>query len=295
MGVEKMGAAQWLLPAMGVLFLLMTAGCLGDGAAPAENGPIPVAVTIPPQAEFVRAIGGERVDVMVLVPPGANPHTYELTPGQMAALGEVRMYAAVGSGIEFERAWMAKIAGVNPGMHVVNCSEGLTFLAGDEEEGGTDPHVWLSVQNAGVMVENICAGLVAIDPADAAYFEANRDGYLDELRALDAGIAASLAGREGEAIMVYHPSWAYFARDYGLVQIPIEDEGKEPGPQGIERLILQATAENITVVFASPEYSTKSARVIADAIGGRVALVSPLEENYTANMRNVAAAFGGAV
>jgi zinc transport system substrate-binding protein len=291
-----MRTAQWLLPAIGVFFVLLAAGCLGDGAVSTDDDLISVAVTIPPQAEFVRAVGGERVDVMVLVPPGASPHTYELTPGQLAALGNVRMYAAVGSGIGFERAWLEKIVGVNPGMHLVNCSAGLAFLAGDEEEeGGTDPHVWLSVQNAEVMVSNICAGLVAVDPADAAYYEANRDRYLADLRALDAGIASSLEGREGEAIMVYHPSWAYFARDYGLVQIPIEDEGKEPGPQGIEQLILQARAENITVVFASPEYSAKSARVIADAIGGRVVLVSPLEENYTANMRNVAAAFGGVV
>ncbi|MDK2973776.1 MAG: zinc transport system substrate-binding protein [Methanofollis sp.] len=286
---------QWLLPAAGLFCIVLMAGCLGDDAIPADDGRISVAVTIPPQEEFVREIGGDKVDVMVLVPPGASPHTYELTPGQLTALGSVRMYAAVGSGIEFERAWMDKIVGVNPGMLLVNCSAGLTFLTGDEdEEGGTDPHVWLSVRNAEVMVENICAGLVEIDPDDAAYFEANRDRYLDDLRTLDTGIAASLEDRKGERIMVYHPSWAYFARDYGLVQIPIEDEGKEPGPQGIERLIMQAEADNITVVFASPEYSTKSARVIADAIGGRVALVSPLEANYTENMKHVAAAFGGA-
>jgi len=291
-----MGTAQWLLPAIGVFFLLITAGCIGDSAVSADDGRIPVAVTIPPLAEFVKEVGGEKVDVMVLVPPGASPHTYELTSGQLTALGDVRMYAAVGSGIEFERAWLDKIVGVNPEMHLVNCSTGLVFLAGEgEEEGGTDPHVWLSVRNAGVMVENICAGLEEIDPADTAYFEANRDRYLEELQALDAGISSSLRDRKGEQIMVYHPSWAYFVRDYGLVQIAIEDEGKEPGPQGIERLITQAKAENITVVFASPEYSTKSARVIADAIGGRVALVSPLEANYTTNMKSVAAAFGEAV
>ncbi|TAJ45865.1 zinc ABC transporter substrate-binding protein [Methanofollis fontis] len=264
-------------------------GCLGDASpgGQGEEGRMLVAVTIPPQAEFVERVGGERVSVLVLVPPGASPHTYEPTPAQITALSDARMYAAVGSGIEAERAWLDRISGVNPDMLMVNCSEGIALIDGD-------PHVWLSVRNAQEMAERICDGLIAIDPDGEAYYRANLEDYLTDLDDLDRRIAADLAGREGEAVMVYHPSWGYFMRDYGLTQVPIEADGKEPTPAAIERLIRQAEEEGITVVFASPESSTRSAEVIADAIGGRVVTVSPLARDYTANMETVADAFAEA-
>ena len=143
------------------------------------------------------------------------------------------------------------------------------------------------------MVENICQGLIEVDPANADEYRQNADAYQDELNALDREIAGALAQSGVKKIMVYHPSWAYFARDYGLEEIPIESEGKEPSPRGIGHLIEQAKEEHITVIFTSPEYSTRSAEVIADEIGGTVVLVSPLAKDYLANMRNVAAAFAG--
>ncbi len=292
---QRKGVAAHLTLAF-IFFLLATfaAGC--TGADRQDDGKIVVAVTIPPEQEFVERVGGDHVRVILLVPPGADPHTYEPPPGIIAELAEADVYAVVGSGIEFEFTWKDKIAAMNPTMLVVDCSRGVDLIStGEGGHPGTDPHTWLSPRCAKVMVENICQGLIEVDPEGADAYRRNADRYLDELDALDEEIAGALAASGVERIMVYHPSWAYFARDYDLEQIPIESEGKEPSPRGIEHLITQAKEEHIRVVFASPEYSTRSAEVIADEIGGTVVLVSPLAEDYLANMRHVAAAFAGSV
>ncbi len=141
------------------------------------------------------------------------------------------------------------------------------------------------------MVENIYTGLAAVDPEHQEYYRQNKDAYLQELESLDQEIRRAIEESGTREIMVYHPAWTYFANEYGLTQVPIEEDGKEPTPQGLERLIEEAKAENITVIFAEPEFSTRSAEVIAAEVGGRVVLVSPLARNYTANMRTVAEAF----
>ncbi len=296
MGSQGKGIVNPLSLVAAALVILMlaatTAGCTGTDRQ--DDGKIVVAVTIPPEQEFVERVGGDHVRVILLVPPGADPHTYEPPPGVIADLADADIYAVVGSGIEFELAWKEKIAAMNPGMLIVDCSRGIDLIStGEEDHSGTDPHIWLSPGNAKVMVENICQGLIEVDPANADEYRRNADAYQGELDALDREIAGALAESGVEKIMVYHPSWAYFARDYGLEEIPIENEGKEPSPRGIEHLIKQAKEEHITVIFASPEYSTRSAEVIADEIGGTVVLVSPLAKDYLANMQHVAAAFAG--
>lgn len=291
-----------------VIFLVVwmgTAGCVVNEPTPKDSSkvqPITVAVTILPQKQFVERIGGENVRVIVLVPPGASPHTHEPTPGQMAEVSTAALYFKVGSGIEFERAWMDKISGVNPGMPIIDSSEGVALIQGGDEEDaaegppeqdqiGLDPHIWLSPRNAKVMVEHTFEGLVGIDPGNETQYRANKEQYLKELDALDADISKALSEKVERRIMVYHPAWTYLARDYNLTQIPVELEGKEPTPKGLESLIRQAKESNITVVFASPEFSTKSAEVVAQEIDGKVVLVSSLSEDYLENMRKVATAF----
>ena len=266
-----------------LLLTAATAGCIGTDRHQ-QDGEIVVAVTIPPEQEFVERVGGDHARVVLLVPPGADPHTYEPPPGVLADVAEADMYAAVGSGIEFELAWKDKIAALNPGMLVVDCSRGVDLIS-------TDPHIWVSPRNAKVMVENICRGLIEVDPENATDYRRNADAYREELDALDAEIADALARSGVTKIMVYHASWAYFARDYGLVEVPIESEGKEPSPQRIEHLVRQAEEEGIRVIFASPEHSTRSAEVIAKEVNGTVVQVSPLAGDYLANMRRVALAF----
>ncbi len=309
---ERSRLMMTLCAVAGIMILLMAAGCVqqqGTGI-PADNGtaPLTVAVTILPQKQFVERIAGEHASIIVLVPPGADPHTHEPTPGQLDEISHASVYVKVGSGIEFERAWMEKLSGVNPHMTVVDSSTGILFITGGDqdhdddiaagnhsatsnEDEGTDPHIWLSPKNAKIMVGNTYQGLVRADPDHAAEYRVNADAYIKELDTLDAEISQEITTKKIRTFMVYHPAWSYFARDYGLVQIPIETDGKDPSPAGIERLIRQAQEGNITVIFASPEYSTKSADVIAQEIGGSVALVSPLKEDYLGNIRNVSKAF----
>jgi zinc transport system substrate-binding protein len=249
-------------------------------------------VTILPQAEFVENVGGEKVSVTVMVPPGASPHTYEPTPGQMAELSRAVMYAQVGSGVEFELVWMDKLAEANEAMLVIDCAQGIQLremTAGDEGEvpGALDPHIWMSLRNAQIMVQNIARGLIQVDPGNRAYYEQNRDAYLEELARLDQDIASGLAGVKNRVFMVYHPAFGYFARDYALTMLPIEAEGKEPTPAGLARLIDQAREFDIKIIFASPQFNPNSARVIADAIDGRVVLIDPLARDYLTSLRSL--------
>ncbi len=274
-----------------LLIAVFMAGCTGVDRHRQDEG-IVVAVTIPPEQEFVERVGGDHVRVVLLVPPGADMHTYEPPPGVLADLADADMYAVVGSGIEFELAWKDRIAAQNPGMLIVDCSRGIDLISADDDgHQGTDPHVWVSPRNAKVMVENIREGLARVDPENAVDYRQNAGAYLEELDALDEEIGRSLAQSNVTKIMVYHSAWAYLARDYDLTEVPIEHEGKEPSPQRIEHLIGQAREEGIRVIFVSPERSPRSAEVIASEIGGTVVLVSPLAKDYIANMRHVAVAF----
>ena len=181
---------------------------------------IGVVVTVLPQAEFVENVGREKVDVTVMVPPGANPHTYEPMPSQMEALAKAKMYAKVGAGIEFELVWMDKLTAINKDMLVVDCSEGVKLskmAMDDDHHDRMDPHIWMSPVNAQIMVRNICDGLIQIDPKNKSYYQQNRDAYLQKLSQLDAEIRSQLAEVTNRMVMVYHPAFGYFASEYNPV------------------------------------------------------------------------------
>jgi zinc transport system substrate-binding protein len=280
-----------LLILLGLAFSV--SACQGTNQSDNKIG---VVVSIAPQADFVTAVGGEKVAVTVMVPPGADPHTYEPTPSQMVGVSNAKMYAKVGSGIEFELAWMDKIGQQNKKMLIVDCSNGVQMMEmkenhGDEDDGeyhrGKDPHIWLSPQNAKLMVRNICSGLIQVDPQNEAYCTRNRDEYLAKLDALDKDIREGLSGIKNRGFIVFHPAWGYFAKDYNLEQIPIEIGGKEPSAKDIADSIQKARELGIKIIFAEPQFNPKSAETIAKEIGGRVVFIDPLAEDYIGNMRLV--------
>lgn len=249
-----------------------------------------VVVSVAPQEEFVKAVGKDKVQVTVMVPSGADPHTYEPLPKQMQELSQAQLYLMVGSPLEFELTWMDKMRAMNPQMKVVNTSQGITLLP-SQGESSSDPHVWVSPRNARVMVENTYQALVEVDPDNQKYYQENRDQYLKRLDQADQNLTQSLQKVNSKKILVYHPAWAYLCRDYGLEQISIEKEGKEPTSQDLTRLVDQARQENITLVFVSPQHNQENAQVIADELGGELVVVDPLASNYLENLAQVAEAF----
>lgn len=282
---------------------------LALAAGPALAGGLPVAVSIPPQKYFLERIAGPLVETMVLVPPAADAHTYEPKPSQMHALAGARLFFAIG--IDFEQAWLPRIVSASKGLRIVRCDAGIAKLAMPEHHGhgdhrpgaknhdddGLDPHVWVSPPEARIIVATMAEALAQTDPAHAATYRAGAAGLLREIDALDARIRALFAKAPPNAreFMVFHPAWGYFARAYGLTQVPVEVAGKSPGPRELARLIEHAKARNIKVVFAQPQFSDKSAAALARAIGGEVLKADPLAEDWVANLEAVAKAFASAL
>ncbi|NMG83019.1 MAG: zinc ABC transporter substrate-binding protein [Methanosarcinales archaeon] len=240
-----------------------------------------VIVTIVSQQEFVEKVGGDRVHVTVMVPPGASPHTYEPTPGMMKEVTKAEMYAKVGSGVEFENNWMEKIISNNRDMNIVDCSKGITKME-------NDPHIWNSPVNAKIMVENICNGLIKIDPDNTDYYTQNKNNYLKELDTLDEYIHHKLDGFSNRVFMIYHPSFGYLAEEYNLTQLAVEHGGKEPTPQVIQDCIDMANQYNLQYVFVAPQFAAEPCKTVARAIGGETASMDPLARNYISNMEQIA-------
>ncbi len=269
---------------------------------------IPVFVSIGPQKYFVQQIGKDRVKIHIMVQPGASPATYEPKPKQMTKLSKAKIYFAIG--VPFENAWMKTIVGANPKMKVVRTDTGIEKLSmtghhhhdeddepghGDPDHGGLDPHIWLSPPLVKIQSRTILTAMQEVDPTHHDVYEANYRKFVSEIDRLDTRLRQTLAGRRGLQFLVFHPSWGYFARAYGLEQISIEIEGKDPKPAQLKELIEHARKKGIRVIFVQPQFSTKSAGLIAREIGGQVASADPLAEDWMANLMAVADKFKAAL
>lgn len=278
-------------------------GCSSDSAK--TRGRIVAFVSIPPQQYFVERIGGEHVVVEALVQPGQEPHTFEPTLKQMGRVAGADVYFSIR--IPFEERLLQKIRATNPKLKVVDTCTGITYRRMEthyhdgaeareahgahegEREGELDPHTWMSPRLAKVQAANICAGLKQVDPAHAGTYGANLQALVAELDALDTRLAQALAPFKGQPLMVFHPAFGYFADDYGLVQVPIEIEGKEPSLKQLEHVIADAKKEGIRVVFVQPQFSRKMAETVAREIGGAVVPMDDLAKDYIANLDETAA------
>lgn len=271
-------------------------------ASPDQGRPIRAFVSIVPQAYLVQRIGGDCVDVRVLVGEGQDPHTYEPSPAQMSLLARSDIYFAIG--VPFETVLLPKLQSLFPNLKITDTAKGVSLRYfsprihhGEVPEShGThghddqmpDPHTWLDPKRVRIMAGNIALSLKAIDPAHAGVFERNLLAFRQDLDALDSEIARILEPLKGNKIYVFHPAFGYFCESYGLEQKAFEIRGKEPGARQLARLIESAKAEGVTVIFVQPQFSVKAARAIADSIGGIVVPINPLPRNYLLEMKSLA-------
>lgn len=269
------------------LFLLLLTGC----AVPEEAGDrIRVAVSVAPQAEIVERIGGGRVTVDSLVAPGASDEDLSLSPRKALALERTDLYVKVGHpAFAIEGRYVDPFLARHPEIQVVDMSRGMNLILDDHGHEGGDPHVWVAPQTVAVAARNIAAALSGIDPPRAAEYQANLERFLEDVDRLDREIRVRLNGGR-RAFLVYHPSWGYFARQYGLEQIAVEAEGKEPGAVRLIGIIEQARRERAEVVLVP--YPRESAQVLAEAIGGRVVSADPQSADWEETLLRVAAAIG---
>ena len=274
-----------------------------------------VTVSILPQKYFVEKIAGEAVTVSVMVAPGSNPAIYEPRPSQMSALAHSRIYFAIG--VPFERVWLKKMKALNPEIQIVHTDrsikkramafrhhhdeenrQGKTIAShGNAHQGqGLDPHIWLSPALVKTQARVIKDALLRIDPAHNKVYNKGFEAFESELDQLDAEIREIFAHKgRGNEFLVFHPSWGYFAETYGLKQVPIEFEGKEPSAAEMAGLIQYARSKGIKVIFVQPQFSTKRAEVIAREIGARILIADPLHEHWMQNLREVARKFEAAL
>ena len=282
------------------LFLLCTL-LFVSGPARGDTPPLQLVVSILPQQYLVERIAGDRVKILTLVQPGDNEATYSPGPATLAALDQAQLWFTLG--VHFELVWLERITRDRPGLEVVSLAEGLplreieaSWTAGgsggsedhDHDHAGLpDPHTWTDPRLAARMAGRIAETLARLDPEGAEQFAVRAAALQAELLALHEEIAARLAPVRGAAFIVFHPSWGYFADAYGLRQLPIEIGGREPGPRGLAELIRRGQAAGARVVFVQQQFSQRSARAVAEAIGAEVVEADPLALDYIDNLRAV--------
>ncbi|MDH7510875.1 MAG: zinc ABC transporter substrate-binding protein [Methanolinea sp.] len=298
--LHHLRAPLWrAVPVILIVFIAIS-GCLseGTGGRGTPHGRTAV-VTVLPQAEVVREVAGGDWEVVVIVPPGVEPHTYEPTASQIARVGQADAYVRLGPDLmPFEDTLVRRIADQKPGITIIDMSEGISLLYGDADDGdgtaksrtGADPHIWLSPQNLRIMAENVARGLSRVDPAHADDYTARKDSYLKKIDACTGAIRRNVSGLEGRSFLVFHPAFGYFARDFSLNQVAVGEGGHEPGPAGLSRLVSLAREEGISVVFAEPQFSTRESEVIAREINGTVFLVDPLAPDVLENLVRISGA-----
>ncbi len=260
---------------------------------------INVMVSILPQVEFVDRIGGDKVQVTEMIPPGFSPATYDPSPEQLRKLQDANIYFRIGH-IPFEKAQMEKLEKLNSKMKVVDTSGGISLLkiaahshAEDEHneiehEAGDDPHVWLSPRLVKIQAKHIYDALVEYSPENKDYFTQDYNQLIKDLDELDQKMTNAFAPIKGQTILVFHPAFGYLADTYGFHQEAIEIEGKDPTPAQLQKIIDEAKNNNIKVIFVQAQFSTKSSESVAQEIDGAVVQIDPLAKNYFANLETMA-------
>ncbi|MBK6900211.1 MAG: zinc ABC transporter substrate-binding protein [bacterium] len=260
-------------------------------------------VSIPPQAWLVERLAGDRVDVLELVPPGANPHGYDPTPRQLTAAAGAALWFTVGA--TMEQALQPRLQRMLPDLRMVpTADEAVGRPAASPrdshghdhaDEHDHDPHVWLDPDQAAEAAARMGAALGRLDPGGARFYAERLAVLQRELADLDRELAATLAPVRGGELLVMHPAFGWFAERYGLTQTAVEQGGLSPSPRHLAEILERARARGVRTLFLQPQTSPDQARTVAEEAGLNVEILDPLARDYAANLRCMAAAMVAAL
>lgn len=280
--------------------LVLLAACQGKTGT--GNDAV-VSVTIEPQRYVAEKIAGSHFRINCVVPSGQSPETYDPSPQEMMEISRSRAYLRIGS-IGFELAWMKALADQNPEMEIFDLSRGIALIPSSEEEhghepeahhghhhGATDPHIWTSARNMKQIARNALEAFVALDPEHQADYQSNYEVLLKEIEATETQLDSLLLPMKGKAFIIYHPALTYLAADYGMKQLCIEMDGKEPSPASLKALVETARQHDARLVFVQQEFDQKNAELIARETGCRLVSVNPLAYDWKGELLNIAKAF----
>lgn len=257
---------------------------------PTPNSVPTVLVTVPPYAYFVQRIAGDAIRVEVLVPPGANPHIYEPNPKQVQAILGVQIWFRIEEPIE------AKILKVlkeqNRELKDISLDQGIELIqdhvcGNHHAHESQDRHIWMSPKLAQLQAKTILDALVTVYPKHTEVFQKGYDNLIFDLQALDLTIRAKLAPFHGDAILVSHPAFGYYCQEFGLEQLSIECEGKDPLPQDIAKILGEAQTKHVRGVLTQAQYNNKGAILIAEKLHLPIYQVDPYSINYIENLNYI--------
>lgn len=290
----------------GSCLLLAACGGRSSQSKAEEEKPV-ITVTLEPQRYFTEAVAGDKFTVVSMVPKGSSPETYDPIPQQLVSLGDSKAYFRIGY-IGFEQTWMDRLMNNTPHIQVFDTSKGIDLILNNDEPGkrhghhshdghihAVEPHIWNSTTNALIIAGNTYKALCALDKDNEPYYRNRYDSLCQRIQHTDSLIRRQLsAPGASKSFMIYHPALSYFARDYGLHQISIEEGGKEPSPAHLKELIDLCKAEDVRVIFVQPEFDKRNAETIAQQTGTKVIPINPLSYDWEAEMLNVANALASA-
>ena len=275
------------------LLLMLLSACHPKTSSEPEK-PV-VSVSILPQQYFIERLAGDRVEVNVMIPPGASPATYEPTVSQLRFIDRSVVYMKMGY-LGFELSWMDKILSVNPSMEMIDLSRGIELIHGEESEerhpghdhGGIDPHIWMSARNARAMASRMHESLCSLLPDETEMLTSNLSRLLAELDSLDQVIKEMLSGMEHRSFMIFHPALSYFARDYNLEQLPLELEGKTPSPAHMKQMSDLGRERHISAILLQEQLDQNNSEALAREIGAEIVLINPLDPDWHGQMLFIA-------
>lgn len=252
-----------------------------------------ISVSIYPQEFLVKALLGDNVTVNTMVTKGNSPATYSPTPDQIKEINRSYLYLKIGH-IGFEQAWSDRFMALNEGLKMIDTSEGLELISEEDyvhgnhvHSGGVDPHFWTSPKAMLHVLRNTEKALIDGYPEYKELIHKNKVGIEELLKEQDRKFEESLKSVNNKSFLIFHPAYTYLANDYGLVQISIENKGKEPGIQWLQKIMELANHHNIKVIFVQEEFDKKNAQIISEELNIPIVSVNPLAKDWDVEMNNL--------